>query len=73
MVRQGGAVDVDRQHVLPFGKPEGVRAQVIERCDRLGRGGGFVFNSIHNLQAKTPIENVVAMIDAIHQLNGVTG
>ncbi len=34
--------------------------------------GGFVFNSIHNVQANTPIENVVAMIDAVHEFNGVS-
>jgi uroporphyrinogen-III decarboxylase len=35
-----------------------------------GAGGGFVFNSIHNVQAGTPLENVVAMIDAVHEYNG---
>jgi uroporphyrinogen-III decarboxylase len=33
-------------------------------------GGGFVFNSIHNVQAQTPVENVVAMIDAVCEFNG---
>jgi uroporphyrinogen-III decarboxylase len=33
-------------------------------------GGGFVFNSIHNVQARTPVENIVAMIDAVHEFNG---
>jgi len=64
----GGGVDT--QKTLPFGTPEEVRTQVLERCDILGRGGGFVFNSIHNVQAKTPVENIVAMIDAIHEYNG---
>jgi uroporphyrinogen-III decarboxylase len=31
-----------------------------------------VFNSIHNLQAGTPVENIVAMLDAVHQFNGVS-
>lgn len=32
--------------------------------------GGCVFNTIHNLQAHTPVENIVAMLDAIHEFNG---
>jgi len=65
----GGGVDT--QKVLPFGTPEEVRKQVIERCGVFSRGGGFVFNTIHNVQARTPVENIVAMIDAVHEFNGV--
>ena len=64
----GGGVDT--QHVLPFGTPEEVRAQVLERCEIFSKNGGFVFNSIHNVQACTPVENIVAMIDAVHEFNG---
>jgi len=35
-----------------------------------GRDGGFIFNSIHNIQAQTPVENVVAMLDAVKEFNG---
>ena len=59
----GGAVDV--QGVLPFGKPEEVRAQVERNIRTFGEGGGFVFNNVHNIQATVPIENVVAMFDAL--------
>ena len=64
----GGGVDTQR--VLPFGTPEEVREQVLRRCEIFAPGGGFVFNSIHNVQAKTPIENIVAMLDAVHEFNG---
>jgi uroporphyrinogen-III decarboxylase len=64
----GGGVDT--QQVLPFGTPEEVRAQVLKRCEVFAPGGGFVFNTIHNIQARTPIENIVAMIDAVNQFNG---
>ncbi len=64
----GGGVDT--QKTLPFGSPEEVRTEVLHRCEVLGKGGGFVFNSIHNIQAKSPIENVIAMIDAVHDFNG---
>jgi len=33
-------------------------------------GGGFVFNAIHNVQALTPVENIVAMIEAVREYNG---
>jgi hypothetical protein len=59
----GGGVDTQR--TLPFGKPEEVRAQVRERIATLGRGGGFVFNPIHNVQAGTPVANLVAMYETV--------
>jgi hypothetical protein len=64
----GGGVDT--QHVLPFGKPAEVRAQVTERLKAFSPHGGFVFNTIHNIQARTPVENIVAMVDAIRDFNG---
>jgi uroporphyrinogen-III decarboxylase len=59
----GGGVDT--QSVLPFGTPEQVEKQVKERVEILGKGGGFVFNTIHNVQPKIPVENVLAMYRAL--------
>ena len=64
----GGGIDT--QQVLPFGTPNEVRKQVLERCEIFSKNGGFVFNSVHNLQAQTPLENIVAMINAVHEFNG---
>jgi hypothetical protein len=64
----GGGIDT--QKVLPFGTPGEVRRQVLERCRIFSRDGGFVFNSIHNIQARTPVENIVAMIEAVREFNG---
>ena len=64
----GGGVDT--QKTLPFGTPEEVRREVLERCEIFAAGGGFVFNPIHNVQAGTPVENVVAMLDAVREFNG---
>jgi len=64
----GGGVDT--QKTLPFGTPKEVRAEVLERCGIFFRGGGFVFNTIHNVQAKTPLENLIAMLDAVKEYNG---
>lgn len=58
----GGGVDT--QKTLPFGTPEEVYEQVKQRIEIFSRKNGFVFNSIHNIQCKTPIENVLAMFQA---------
>ena len=64
----GGGVDT--QKVLPFGTPAEVREQVLRRCEIFAPGGGYVFNAIHNVQARTPVENIVAMVDAVREFNG---
>jgi hypothetical protein len=61
----GGGVDT--QKVLAFGTPEEVNKQVIENCKIFGKGGGFVFSAVHNVQANVPVENIVAMIDAVKE------
>jgi uroporphyrinogen-III decarboxylase len=60
----GGGVDT--QHTLPFGTPDDVRREVAERISIFGKGGGFVFAAIHNIQARTPVENIIAMMDVVH-------
>ncbi len=59
----GGGVDT--QKTLPFGTPDEVRREVRERIEIFGRGGGFVFNTVHNVQAGTPAENLVALYEAV--------
>jgi hypothetical protein len=59
----GGGVDT--QHTLPFGQPDEVRVQVGERIRTLGPGGGFVFNTVHNVQARVPVENLLALYAAV--------
>ncbi len=54
---------IDTQRVLPFGTPDEVRAEVRRVIDILGRGGGYVLNSVHNIQADVPPENIAAMFD----------
>jgi uroporphyrinogen-III decarboxylase len=65
----GGGVNT--QKTLPFGTPGEVRAEVLRRCEVFSPGGGFVFNSIHNIQACTPIQNVVAMVAALREFNQI--
>ncbi|HVO20191.1 MAG TPA: uroporphyrinogen decarboxylase family protein [Anaeromyxobacter sp.] len=68
LVFWGGGVDT--QKVLPFGTPEEVEAHVVRQCEVLGRDGGFVFNTVHNIQANVPVENVMAMVRGIRRANG---
>jgi hypothetical protein len=68
LVFWGGGVDT--QSTLPFGSPEEVREQVLRRCEVFAQGGGFVFNTVHNIQARTPTANILAMLDAVREFNG---
>ncbi|GAF73683.1 unnamed protein product, partial [marine sediment metagenome] len=65
LVFWGGGVDT--QKTLPFGTPEEVAQEVKSRIEVFGKGGGFVFNAIHNIQAKTPVENLLAMLQALSE------
>ena len=60
----GGGVDT--QKTLPFGTPEEVYREARERIDIFSPGGGFVFNSIHNIQSNVPVENVLALFRAVN-------
>jgi len=62
----GGGVDT--QGVFPFGTPAQVKEQVKRQCDIFNKDGGFVFNTVHNIQANVPFGNVVAMLEALKEL-----
>jgi uroporphyrinogen-III decarboxylase len=68
LVFWGGGVDT--QKVLAFGTPGEVSDQVKRMCEIFSKNGGFVFNTVHNIQANVPVENVVAMIDTLKKING---
>ena len=65
LVFWGGGTDT--QMTLAFGNPDQVYREVAERIRIFGRGGGFVFNAIHNIQATTPAENMLAMFKAVRE------
>ena len=67
LVFWGGGVDT--QGLLPSGTPEEIAAQVTQRLDILSKGGGYVFNTIHNVVGDTPAENVWATFKAVHDYN----
>jgi uroporphyrinogen-III decarboxylase len=66
LVFWGGGVDT--QGAFAFGTPFLVKEQVKSQCDILNKNGGFVFNTVHNIQANVPFENVIAMLDALKEL-----
>jgi hypothetical protein len=65
MVFWGGGIDT--QTTLPFGTAEKVREEARERKMIFGPGGGFIFNTIHNVQAKVPVENLLALYAAVKE------
>ena len=61
----GGGVNT--QKTLAFGTPDEVYKNTCENIRIFGKGGGFVFNTIHNVQANIPVENFLAMMDAVKE------
>ncbi len=51
-------------------KPEQVRAEVLNRLALLSKGGGFIFNPVHNILPDVPPENIIAMFNAVKEFNG---
>jgi uroporphyrinogen decarboxylase len=60
----GGA---DTRHVLNSATPEKVSDHVKSRMDTFGPGGGFVFNTVHNIMPDVPPENIVSMFETVQQ------
>ncbi len=58
---------MDTQDILPHGTPQQVKDEVKKRIDDLAPGGGFVFNTVHNIQADVPVENLMAMWETLQE------
>lgn len=65
LVFWGGGVDT--QGVLPYGTPLEVKDDVRRNIEALAPGGGYVFNTVHNIQADVPPENIIAMCQALQE------
>ena len=68
LVFWGGGVRT--QSTLPFGTPDEVYDEVKEQVKILSPDGGFVFNTIHNVQVNVPVKNFLAMIEALNEEKG---
>lgn len=61
---------IDNQHTLPFGAPDDVRAEVRWLAETLGKDRtGLIIAPCHNLQAITPVENILALYDEARQIS----
>ena len=54
---------IDSQHILPHGSPDDVRAAVRRTFDIMGKGGGYVLASVHNIQPDVSPENILALFE----------
>ena len=63
-----GAVDV--QGWLQRATPAEIGREMNHLMDEVGRGGGFILAPCHHIQPDTPLENVLAMYDAVAQRRG---
>lgn len=52
---------VDNQITLPFGSCDDVKQEVKENLSILGKNGGYILAPCHNIQANTPIENILTL------------
>ncbi|MCL4377961.1 MAG: uroporphyrinogen decarboxylase family protein [Actinobacteria bacterium] len=59
----------DTQKILPFGKPGDVKEEVKKRVEDLSGNGGFVFCQVHNIQPDVPVENILAMYEAVREFS----
>jgi uroporphyrinogen decarboxylase len=56
----------DTQWILPHGTPEQVAEDVRRNVGVFAKGGGFVFQQVHNILSDVPPENIVAMLEAVN-------
>ncbi len=56
---------MDEQYTLPFGSPEEVRVEVLDRLATLGEGGGLILAPTHHVQLDTPLENFWAIFETV--------
>ena len=56
---------IDEQQTLPFGGPDDVRREVVDRLETLGKGGGLIIGPTHHVQLDTPVANVMALVNAV--------
>ncbi len=64
----GGGIET--AGMLNNGTPEQIRNQVLERLGIFSEGGGYVFNTVHNILPDVPPQNIMAMFGAIKEFNG---
>jgi len=61
---------IGTQTTMPFGTPEDVRADVRQRIETVGQGGGLLIAPSHTLEPEVPWENIVAFVEAVREYGG---
>jgi len=64
----GGGIDT--QHTLPNGTVKEIKDEVKRRIQDFSHSGGFIFATVHAIQADVPPENIIAMWEALQE-NGM--
>jgi uroporphyrinogen-III decarboxylase len=65
----GGGVDTQR--TLPFGTPDEVYREVRKNIELFSYGGGYIFNTVHNIQSNVPVANLLAMFRALNDARNI--
>ena len=65
LVFWGGGIDT--QGIFTTGSPRKIRDHVKENIEALAPGGGFVFATVHNIQANVPPQNFMAMWETLQE------
>jgi len=66
----GGEGAVDTQATLPFGTREEVIAEIIERIEVLGKGGGYILAPVDTVEPDVPIEKLLAVYETAREPRG---
>lgn len=57
--------------ILNNGSSQQIKEQVHERIEIFSKGGGFVFNTVHNILPDVPPENIIDMFNAIKEFSHI--
>ncbi|VGO18862.1 uroporphyrinogen decarboxylase family protein [Pontiella sulfatireligans] len=69
LVLNGG---IDSHHALICGTPESVREETLRVLGIMVPGGGYIAGASHDsILEETPLENVLAMFDAVREFHGI--
>ena len=60
---------IENVGTLNTGSKQQIRDQVFERMEIFSQGGGFVFNTVHNILPDVPPENILTLFEAVHEFN----
>ena len=63
----GGGINT--QSVLNRASPGEVKKHVIENLEVFAPGGGYIFNTVHNILSDVPPQNIVAMFEAVKEFD----